>query len=132
MKKNEEITKSANNHAVVIFYNTVLTQSFAVNLHKKRSLPLNISSVNVTKSVGNCGFGHIYYRNPEWKTSFSVECILQKTFLKISQNSEKNTCARISFISDISFKSTESLFPILHISRFVFHKFGIFAIVCQL
>ena len=23
-----------------------------------------ISSVNVTKSAGNCGFGHIYWRNP--------------------------------------------------------------------
>ena len=28
-------------------------------LHKKRSFPLPISSVNVTKSAGNCGFGHI-------------------------------------------------------------------------
>ena len=29
-------------------------------LHKKWSFPLKISSVNVTKSAGNCGFGHIY------------------------------------------------------------------------
>ena len=29
-----------------------------------------ISSVNVTKFAGNCGFGHIYWRNSEWKTSF--------------------------------------------------------------
>ena len=27
---------------------------------QKMSLPLRISSVNVTKSAGNCGFGHIY------------------------------------------------------------------------
>ena len=33
-------------------------------LHKKWSFPLKISSVNVTKSAGNCGFGHIYWRNP--------------------------------------------------------------------
>ena len=33
-------------------------------LHKKWSFPLRISSVNVTKSEGNCGFGHIYWRNP--------------------------------------------------------------------
>ena len=33
-------------------------------LHKKWSFPLRISSVNVTKSAGNCGFGHIYWRNP--------------------------------------------------------------------
>ena len=31
---------------------------------KKSSSPLRIFSVNVTKSVGNCGFGHIYLRNP--------------------------------------------------------------------
>ena len=34
------------------------------SLQKKWSFPLRISSVNVTKSVGNCGFGHIYWRNP--------------------------------------------------------------------
>ena len=33
-------------------------------LHKKWSFPLRISSVNVTKSAGNCIFGHIYWRNP--------------------------------------------------------------------
>ena len=31
-----------------------------LSLHKKWSFPLKISSVNVTKSAGNCGFGHIY------------------------------------------------------------------------
>ena len=41
-------------------------------LHKKRSFPLRISSVNVTKSAENCGLGHIYQRNPLWKTSFFV------------------------------------------------------------
>ena len=39
-------------------------------LHKKWSFPLRISSVNVTKSAGNWVFGHIYWTNPEWKTSF--------------------------------------------------------------
>ena len=32
-------------------------------LHKKLTFPIQISSVNVTKSTGNCGFGHIYWRN---------------------------------------------------------------------
>ena len=32
-----------------------------------------ISSVNMTKSAGNCGFGHIYWRNPLWKTLFFVQ-----------------------------------------------------------
>ena len=36
-----------------------------LSLHKKWSFPLRISTVNVTKSAGNCGFGHIYWRNPE-------------------------------------------------------------------
>ena len=33
------------------------------SMHKKWSFPLMISSVNVTKSARNCGFGHIYWRN---------------------------------------------------------------------
>ena len=35
-----------------------------IKLHKKWSFSLRISSVNVTKSTVNCGFGHIYWRNP--------------------------------------------------------------------
>ena len=31
---------------------------------KRWSFPLRISSVNVTKSAGNCRFGHIYWRIP--------------------------------------------------------------------
>ena len=32
------------------------------SLHRK--LPLRISSLNVTKSAGNSGFGHMHWRNP--------------------------------------------------------------------
>ena len=32
-------------------------------LNKKRSFPLRISSVNITKSAVSCGFCHIYWRN---------------------------------------------------------------------
>ena len=35
---------------------------------------MKVSSVNVTKSAGNWWFGHIYWRNPSWKTSFFVQC----------------------------------------------------------
>ena len=42
-------------------------------LHKKWSFPLRIPLVNVTKSAGNCGSSHIYWRNPQWKTSFFVQ-----------------------------------------------------------
>ena len=46
-------------------------------LHKKWSFPLRISSINVTKSVGNCEFiGHSYWRNPYWKTSYFAQCFL--------------------------------------------------------
>ena len=39
-------------------------------LHKKWTFPLRISLVNVTKSTvsWNPRFGHIYWRNPWWKT----------------------------------------------------------------
>ena len=33
-------------------------------LHKKWNFPLRISSVNLTKSAENCGFGDIYWTNP--------------------------------------------------------------------
>ena len=33
-------------------------------LHKKWSFILKISLVNVSKSAGGCGFGHIYWWNP--------------------------------------------------------------------
>ena len=45
---------------------------------QKWSVPLRISSVNVTNSVGSCGFGHIYWRNLSWKTSLFVQCVLNK------------------------------------------------------
>ena len=46
-------------------------------LHKKWSFVLRISSVNVTKSAVTCGFDHIYWRNPLYKTSFFVQCTFQ-------------------------------------------------------
>ena len=41
---------------------------------QKWSFLLRTWSVNVTKSSGNCGFRHIYWENPLWKTSFFVQC----------------------------------------------------------
>ena len=44
-------------------------QTFKIlTMHKKWNFSLSIPSINVTKSAGNCGFGHIYWRNPYWKT----------------------------------------------------------------
>ena len=41
---------------------------------KKWSFLLRIFSGNVTKSADSWGFGHIYWRNLLWKTSFLVQC----------------------------------------------------------
>ena len=41
---------------------------------KYGSFLLRISSVNVTKYEVSCGFGHIYWKNLYWKTSFFVHC----------------------------------------------------------
>ena len=32
----------------------------------------------MTKSAGNCGFGHIYLKCPSWGTSFSVQYNVHK------------------------------------------------------
>ena len=53
----------------------------ATSLHKKWNFPLRISSINMTKSAENCGFGHIYWRNPYWKLHFlcSASCWISKS-----------------------------------------------------
>ena len=56
-----------------------------VALHKKWSFPLKISSVNVTQSAGNCGFGHIIEEilNGRLHSLCSVYCHYFEFFLKI-------------------------------------------------
>ena len=49
------------------------------SLHKKWSFTLRISSVNVAKSPVSCGFGHINWRNHQWKTAFFVQWVCYKT-----------------------------------------------------
>ena len=55
--------------ADIILCNSTQCVNFAilasqVSLHKKRSFPLRIYSVNAGKFAGNSGFGHIYWRYP--------------------------------------------------------------------
>ena len=57
-------------------------------LEKNESFQVRISSVNVTKSAASCGFGHIYWRNPYWKTSFFVQWS-SATSKKVPQPEEK-------------------------------------------
>ena len=44
------------------------------------SVPSRITSVNVTKSAENCGFGHIYLRNPYEKLHFQICISVPLTF----------------------------------------------------
>ena len=39
----------------------------------------------MTKSTGNCGFGHIYLGNRYWKISFFMQWKLHHSFLEISE-----------------------------------------------
>ena len=48
--------------------------NFVLSTAQKIKFSITVSSVNVTKSAGNCGFSHICWRNPYWKTSFFVPC----------------------------------------------------------
>ena len=59
-----------------------------VTLHKKWSFPLRIFLVNMTKSAVSCGFGHIYWRSPQWKTSIFVQC----NFLEYDQAENSSVC----------------------------------------
>ena len=45
---------------------------------QKIKFSIKVSSVNVIKSVVSCGFGHIYWRNPQSKTSVDQELLLEK------------------------------------------------------
>ena len=46
------------------------TLIMSVTLNKNWSFPFRFTLVNMTKSAGNWEFGHIYWRNPWWNTSF--------------------------------------------------------------
>ena len=42
------------------FKNSKSPSTFNLDNAQNKKFSIKISSVNVTKSVGNCGFGHIY------------------------------------------------------------------------
>ena len=54
-----------------------ITSNTVLSSQKKWSCLLKTSSVNVTKSTDSCRFGHIYWRNFKWKTSFFLQCIIR-------------------------------------------------------
>ena len=74
----------------------------------KKGFPLSISSVNATK------FGHIYWRNLQWKTSFFVQCcffITTRVIIKMLVNMYVTTTSfsRNSILLKITLISQEFL-----------------------
>ena len=55
-------------------------------LHKKWSFLLRISSVNMTKFAGNCGFGLIYWRILNRKLHFLCSLILSENSVHIDKS----------------------------------------------
>ena len=63
--KGVQFTQNSNNFVGLaeIFMGTKISMmvfNSSLPLYKKKSFPLRISSVNVTRSTTNCGFGHIF------------------------------------------------------------------------
>ena len=72
-----------------------------------------------------CGFGHIYWRNPKWKTSFSVQCFLWKLrknmlnflsdrigiLLEIIYITQGIWCGSINSVTSLTKTLVSSLFP---------------------
>ena len=66
---NETLSKAVNSYEYVIVIGDLNIDvcdpvKDRRTLYKKGSFQLRVSSVNVAKSTGNCGFGHIYWKNP--------------------------------------------------------------------
>ena len=53
-----------NKKPLLLLCETGLIQTFITCTAQKLNFPLRISSVNVTKSEGNCRSGPVYWRNP--------------------------------------------------------------------
>ena len=58
-------------------------------------------------SVGKCGILSdvskikSVYRSRAFSEAFARRCSVKKVFLEISQNSQENTCARVSFLMEL-------------------------------
>ena len=90
----------------VLELNKFLTIDFNKQIwHKEGSFPLRISRINVTKTAVSCGFGHIYWRNPQWKTSFLLQwkisstCARQILRLDYSHLQERRNISKLYMIA---------------------------------
>ena len=61
---------------------------------QKWSFPLRIYSVNVTKSAVSYGFDHIYWRNPQRKTTYFVQCshFVQNNYVRTNKCEQRIPC----------------------------------------
>ena len=71
----------------------IMLVTYEQSLHKKWSFPLRISSINVTESAVSCEFSHIYWRNPEQKTSIFLSC---ESSFQLLNNHASNWCRIMS------------------------------------
>ena len=65
---------------LIAIYPWKLVEHPQISLHKKKFSIKDFFSKRI--SSGKCGFGHIYWRNPWWETSFFVQC-LSKAFDRV-------------------------------------------------
>ena len=100
---------------------------FSQTLHQKSFL-LRISTVNVTKSVVSCRFGHIYWRNPKWKTSFFVQwnffVIQWKTVRVKVRSSHSKMLFKIGALKNVAIFTGKHLCWILFFNKFAGHSFS--------
>ena len=74
------------------------------------------------KSSVSCGFGHIYWRNPSWKTSFCVQCNLKLTSKKLYAYEKKSVItsrAELNFLIYLSWFLHAAAFLMLFSNMFI-------------
>ena len=92
----------------------VFGESFSKPLPKNQSFPLKISSKNVSKSTISCRFGHIYWKNPQWKSLFFAQKSLwtQTDFGDFRARSCRSSRSQMFFRIDVQ-KNFANFTPVL-------------------
>ena len=76
-------------------------------LHCSASVKKKAKFIMKRISVGKCGILSdvskikSVYRSRAFSEAFARRCSVKKVFLEISQNSQENTCARVSFLMEL-------------------------------
>ena len=77
--------------------------------HTHTQIQFRVSSVNVTKSTGNWGFGHIYWRNPKWKLHFLYSVWVNVFYLKIFETYQLSLQKIWSFFTEPIFSKCDQM-----------------------